>query len=129
MFFILISGFFVHSGIFIFFGFLFFHLGHLIFAIAFPFKADYFMTEYSRIAHAVEMIIIIALGLLPGAIIVSTSKYRINDFLPELCVPTSDHLFFYTFSLPIIISATIGLAMLFTAFWIVRRVSVYCIHI
>ena len=118
------AGFVLQTGIFYFFGFLLFHLAHLFFAIAFPLKAKHFMTDYSRIAHIIEMTIIIVLGSIPGVIIVSTSEYQIDGFLPDLCVPSSRNVLFYTILLPIVISATIGLTILFTAFWILRRVSV-----
>ena len=81
------------------------------------------MTDHTRIAHVIEMTIIIILGSLPGIVILSISKYQIESFLPYLCVPGSRDVFFYTFTLPIVIGATIGLTMLFTAFWILRRVS------
>ena len=115
----------MHTGILYFFGFLLFHLAHLFFAIAFPLKAKHFMTDYSRVAHAVEMTIIIVLGLIPSTVIVSTIEYQIDGFLPDFCVPNSRDVLFYTMLLPIVISATIGLTMLFTAFFILRRVSGY----
>ena len=117
------SGFTLQTGIVYFFGFLLFHLGHLLFAIAFPLKAKSFMTDHTRIAHVVEMTIIIILGSLPGIVILSVSKYQIKSFLPYLCVPGSRDVFFYTLTLPIVIGATVGLTMLLTAFWILRRVS------
>ena len=83
------------------------------------------MTDHSRlkIAHAAELIIVLVLGLIPGVIIVSTSKYQIDGFLPDLCAPSRRDVLFYTLLLPIVIGSTIGLTMLFTAFWILRRVS------
>ena len=86
-------------------------------------KAKLFMTDYSRRVHAIEMIIIMILGLLPGTIIVSTSGYQIDGFLPDLCSPKDRDALFYSLVLPIEISATIGLSLLFTTFWILRRVS------
>ena len=105
-----------------FFGFLLFHLGHLLYAIAFPLKAKLFMIDYARIAHLVEMIIIIVLGAIPGIIIVSTSEYQFDGFLPHLCIPGNRDVFFYTLTLTIEIGATIGLSMLFIAFWILHQV-------
>ena len=81
------------------------------------------MTDHTRIAHVVEMTIIIILGSLPGIVILSVFEYQIDSFLPYLCVPGSIDIFFYTLMLPIVIGATVGLTMLFTAFWILRRVS------
>jgi len=81
------------------------------------------MTEHAKMVHVIEMIVIISLGLLPSVIIVSTSGYQIDGSLPDLCVPRGRSEFFYTFSLPIVIGATIGLSMLLTAFWILRQVS------
>ena len=51
--------------------------------MAFLFKAKHLMTEYAKTAHAVEMIIIVVLGLLPSAIIVGTSGYPFESFLPS----------------------------------------------
>ena len=80
------------------------------------------MNEYSKIAHIVEVIVVFALGILPGAVVLSTSKYQIDRFPPDMCYPSVE-LLFHTFTLPIIIYATICLAMLFTVFSILRRVS------
>ena len=117
-------GFIIQTGIFYFIGFLLLHLAHLFFAIAFPIKAKLFMIDYSKRAHAIEMIIIMVLGLVPGTIIVSTSGYQIDGFLPDLCSPNNREALFYSLVLPIEISATIGLSLLFTTFWILRQVSV-----
>lgn len=86
------------------------------------------MTDHSRVAHAAELTIIVVLGLIPSVIVVSTSGYHIDGFLPDLCVPSSRDVLFYTILLPILICATIALTMLFTAFWILRRVSIIYTH-
>ena len=117
-----ISGFVLQTGIMYFFGFLLFHLGHLLYAIAFPLKAKLFMIDYARAAHLIEMVTLIVLGIIPGTIIVSISEYQFDGFLPHLCVPGSRDVFFYTLTLTIEIGATIGLSMLFIAFWILRQV-------
>lgn len=123
MLFLLFTGFILHAGILCFLGFWLFHLAHLLFALAFPFKAKKFMSDYGRIAHIVEVITVIALGSLPGAIIIGTSQYQIDRFPPDLCVPDDPTIFFYTYSLAVAIGSTIGLIMLFTSFTILRRVS------
>lgn len=115
-------GFILHAGILCFGGFMLFHVAHLLFALAFPFKARNFISEYSKIAHILEVIVVFALGLLPGTVVLSTSKYQIDRFPPDTCYPSVEILF-HTFVLPVIIYATIGLAMLFTVFSILRRVS------
>ena len=117
------AGFIIHAGIMCFFGFWLFHLGHLLFSLACPFKAKKFIDEYHRITHIVEVIIAMSLGLLPGAVIIGTSKYQISSFPPDLCVPGNSSVFFYTYSLTVSIGSTIGLGMLFTAFSVLRRVS------
>ena len=122
-------GFILHAGILCFFGFWLFHLGHLLFALTFPFKAKMFMSDYSRIAHIVEVIVVIALGSLPGVVIIATSKYQLNTFPPDTCIPSDPHVFFYTFSLTVSIGSTIGLVMLFTAFSVLRRVSNSITHL
>ena len=81
------------------------------------------MSEYSKIAHITELIVVLVLSALPGIIVLTTSKYQIDRFPPDVCYPSVD-LFFHTLMLPIAICATIGLAMLFTVFTILRRVSV-----
>ena len=80
------------------------------------------MSEYSKIAHITEVIVVIVLGVFPGVIVLSTSKYQIDRFPPDACYPSVD-LSFYTFAFPIAIYSTIGLAMLFTEFLILRTVS------
>ena len=123
MLFLLLAGFILHSGILWFFGFWLCHLAHLFFALAFPFKAKKFMSDHGRIAHIVEVTIVMILGSLPGVVIINTSQYRIDRFPPDLCVPSNANVFFYTFSLTVAIGSTLGLAMLFTTFTILRRVS------
>ena len=83
-----------------------------------------FMENYATKCHAIEVTIVLVLGSLPGAIIAGTSGYQIDRFPPDLCVPIDPNVFFHTFTLPIAIGATIGLSMLLTTFWILRRVSV-----
>ena len=116
-------GFIVQSGFLYFFGFWLVHLGHLLFALAFPLKAKLFLENHARKCHVMEVTILLALGSLPGAIIAGTSSYQINRFPPDVCVPVDLNVFFYTFTFPIAIGATIGLSMLLTTFCILRRVS------
>ena len=116
-------GFILHAGILCFFGFWLFHLGHLLFALTFPFKAKRFMSVYGRTTHIVEVIVVIVLGSLPGVVIIGTSKYQINGFPPDMCAPSNSSVFFYTYSLTVSIGSTIGLGMLLTAFSVLRRVS------
>jgi len=113
-----------------FFGFWLFHLAHLLYALAYPIKAKKFMEEHSKVFHVAEVIIVLILGSLAGTVIVGTSEYQINRFPPDLCVATNPSVFFHTFALPIAIGASIGLSMLFTTFWILRRVrNHYCLSI
>ena len=81
------------------------------------------MSEYSKIAHITELIVVFVLNALPGIVVLTTSKYQIDRFPPDVCYPSVDT-FFHTFMLPIAIYSTIGPAMLFTVFTILRRVSV-----
>jgi len=121
--FFLYIGFVLHAGMLYFFGFWLFHLAHLLFALAFPLKAKKFMEEHSKVSHIVEVIIVLIVGSLPGAVIIGTSQYQINRFPPEVCISNDYSVFFHSFALPIAIGASIGLCMLFTAFWVLRRVS------
>ena len=81
------------------------------------------MSDYSKIAHITELILVFVLNALPGIVVLTTSKYQIDRFPPDVCYPSVDT-FFHTFILPIAIYSTIGPAMLFTVFIILRRVSV-----
>ena len=84
------------------------------------------MNKYSKTAHIVEVIVVLVLGLLPGIIVLSTSKYQIGRFPPDTCFPSID-IIFHTFQLPFMIYATFILPMLFTVFLILRRVSIVSI--
>ena len=97
-------------------------MAHLLFSLAFPFKAMNFMNDYSKIAHITEVIVVIVLGVFPGIIVLSTSSYQIDRFPPDTCFPSVD-LLFHTLALPIAVCSTAGLAMLFTEFIILRTVS------
>ena len=97
-------------------------MAHLLFILAFPFKAKNFMSKYSKIAHIVEVIVVFVFSVTPGTVVFGISKYQFDRFPPFLCYP-SITIFFYTFTLPLQICATIGLAMLFSAFLFLRRVS------
>ena len=81
------------------------------------------MSEYSKIAHITELILVLVLSAFPGIVVLTTSKYQIDQFPPDVCYPSVD-IIFYTLTLPIAIYVTIGLAMLFTVFTILHRVSV-----
>ena len=83
------------------------------------------MSNYGKIVQIVEVIVVILLGTLPGAVVLSISHYRIDRFPPDMCIPSDPTVFFYTFSLIVAIASTIGLAMLFSTFTILRRVSNY----
>jgi len=120
----LLLGFILHAGILYFFGFWLFHLAHLFFGLAFPFKYRNFMNNYAKTAHIVEVTVIMVLGSVPGTVIIGTSKYQFDRFPPDLCVPSNPRVFFYTFSVAFAIGATVGLAMLFTSFTILRQVSI-----
>ena len=117
------AGFVLHSGILYFLGFWLLHLAHLFFALAFPFKAKKFTSNHGRTVHIVEVTVIIVLGSLPGVIVLSISHYRFDRLPPDLCIPDDPTVFFYCFSLIVAIGSTIGLAMLFSTFIIIRRVS------
>ena len=116
------TGFILHAGILCFGGFLLFHLAHLLFSLVLPFEARSFMKKYSKIAHVVEVIVVLVLGLLPGTIVLSTSKYQIDRFPPDTCYPNIE-IMFHSFILPVIIYATFELAMLFIVFSVLRQVS------
>ena len=97
-------------------------MAHILFTLAFPLKARKFiMSEYSKIVHVVEVIVVIMFGCLPGAIVFVISKYQFDRFPPYLCYPSID-IFFYVFVLPLNFYITVGLAMLFAAFLFLHRV-------
>ena len=84
------------------------------------------MNKYSKTAHIVEVIAVLVLGCLPGIIVLSISNYQIGRFPPDTCFPSID-IIFHTFQFPFMIYATIILAMLFTVYSILRRVSIVSI--
>jgi len=83
-----------------------------------------FMENHAKKCHVIEVAIVLVIGSLPGAIIAGTSGYQIDRFPPDVCVPINLDVFFYTFLFPIALGATLGLCMLITTFWILRRVSI-----
>ena len=101
---------------------------HLLFALVFPLKVKTFMSKYSKIAHVVEVILVFLFSATPGTVVFGISRYQFDRFPPFLCYP-SITIFFYTFTLPLQICVTIGLAMLFTAFLLLYRVSSYKFYI
>ena len=66
-------GFILHAGILCFCSLISFHLAHLLFALAFPFKAMNFMNKYSKTAHIVEVIVVLVLG--------SSTWYNCSQYL------------------------------------------------
>ena len=118
---VLFTGFIIHVGIMCFSGFLICHMAHLLFILAFPLKAKNFMSKYSKIAHIVEVVVVLIVSGLPGVIVLSISKYQFDRFPPTICYPNIN-VFFYTFTMPLQICATIKLAMLFSAFSYLRQV-------
>ena len=113
------TGFILHAGILCFDGFLLFHLAHLLFSLVLPFEARSFMKKYSKIAHIVEVTVVLVPGLLPGTIVL---KYQIDRFPPDTCYPNIE-IMFHSFILPVIIYVTFELAMLFIVFSVLRQVS------
>ena len=96
-------------------------MAHLLFILAFPLKAWNFMSKHSKIAHIVEVAVVLVVSILPGVITLSISEYHFDRFPPNICYPNIS-VFFYTFTMPLEICATIGLAMLFLAFSYLRQV-------
>ena len=78
-------------------------------------------TQFRRIAHFIEVLIILVFGLLPSIVIVSTSGYQFVGF-PPVCNNEIPKVFFYTLIFPISIEATIGLSMLLASLWLLRKV-------
>ena len=126
----MIVGLVTQSGALIFFGFWLFHLTHLLYGLVSPFKAENFMksTKLKRFVHALEVLITLACGLLPGVVIVATSGYQYIAF-PPVCTNAIPEVLFYTFVFPLSIGATIGLWMLLISFVILRKVSNCLIHV
>lgn len=96
-------------------------MAHLLFILAFPLKAKNFMRKHSKIAHIVEIAVVLVVGIVPGIIALSISGYQFDRFPSNICYPDIS-VFFYTFTLPLEICSTIGLAMLFASFSYLRQV-------
>ena len=118
------AGFIIQSGGLIFFGFWIFHLTHLLHSLISPMRSQNLMKSkrFRRIAHLVEVLIILVCGLLPSIVIVSTSGYQFVGF-PPTCNSEIPDVFFYTLIFPISIEATIGLCMLLVSLWLLHKVT------
>ena len=86
------------------------------------------MSNYGKTAHIVEVIVVVVLASLPGAVIIGTVQYQIDRFPPDVCIPSESAVFFYTFSLAVSIGSTIGLGMLCATFAVLRRVSTVYVY-
>ena len=77
--------------------------------------------RFRRIAHLVEVLIVLVCGLLPSIVIVNTSGYQFVGF-PPTCNNELPEVFFYTLIFPVSIEATVGLSMLLVSLWLLRKV-------
>ena len=100
------------------------HVLHMFYSLAFPFRAQRFLTSHSatRRVHFVEVFVIITVGLLCSTINISTSGHEFNGF-PQYCVTATLTGYFYSQLLPITVGISIGILIMFTSILIVRRVS------
>lgn len=107
-----------------FFLFWMFHILHVFSSVAFPFKFQRWVKSHSfkRQTYVVEIILILICGILPGVVVIFTDGYVTTGF-PPLCVVTSIDFMFYVILLPLTLGSALGLILLFTTFWILRRVS------
>ena len=96
----------------------------MLYSIAFPFRANRFMTSHSatRRVHCIEVFIIISLGLLSSTININITGYRFVGF-PGICVLTTLDGYFYTHLVPLTIGCGIGVVTLCSLVLIVRNVS------
>ena len=118
-----IAGLVVHSGSLVWCGFWLCHLCHLFYSLLSPFKAQKLMTSscFKRYAHLIEVLIVLACGLVPGTVVVNTAGYRFSGF-PGACYGINSEVQFYTLILPMALGATVGCCILFLSFWILRKV-------
>jgi len=103
-------------------GFWCFHLFHLFHGLAFPYQAKLWMdsrTIRTRF-HITEVVIVFVCGIVPPIITIIVSDYQ-DDGLQ--CLPKSTSITFYGEVVPCSIAFTIGLLLLFSSLWILRKVS------
>ena len=114
----------IQSSLIMFLGFWNAHVFHMFYSIAFPFKANRFMTSDSakRRVHCIEVFVIVILGLLGSTINISLSGYRFVGF-PRICALTTLNGYFYTQLVPFTIGCGIGVLSLCSLVLIVRNVS------
>ena len=111
----------VQATLIIFIGFWIAHLLHMFYSVAFPFRANHFMTSHSA-TRRVQAFVIITLGLLIGTINIITSEYRFTGF-PKVCASASLDGFFYSQLIPLTIGGSIAILTLCFLVLIVRNVS------
>ena len=105
-------------------GFWFFHLLHLFLSLVYPFKTKLWLDSPSRRhrIHLIEVIIVMLFGLLYPVITISTAKpqYYYNGWY---CAAVSATVAFYGGIVPRLVVFCIGLIILFSSLWILRKVS------
>ena len=113
----------MHAGGLIIFGFLIFHMSHLLHSLLQPYKAQILMNsvKFRRRAHIIEVMVVLTCGMGPGIVLVSTSGYSYSGF-PPACNISNPAALFYTFILPISIGSTAVLCILLTSVWILHKV-------
>jgi len=115
-------GFVVHTGTLVIFGFLVFHLSHLLHSLIKPHKAQILMNsiKFKRSAHILEVTVVVAFGLVPGIVLASISGYSYSGF-PPVCNILNPAVLFYTLTLPISIGSTAVLCLLLISLWILHQ--------
>ena len=118
-----ILGLVVHAGALVIFGFLIFHLSHLLHSLLQPHKAQILMNsvKFKRNAHIIEVAIVVTCGMAPSIVLVSTSGYSYSG-IPPVCNISNTAVLFYILILPISIGSTAVLCMLLTSLWILHKV-------
>jgi len=129
MFVIFTLGFFIMSTFALFFLFWLFHIIHMFGSVAFPFKFQHWVQSKGskRRTYVVEIVSILLCAFLPAILAASTSGFQFPGF-PPICFTTSEPLMFYTFLLPLTLGSTVTLIIMFTSFWIVRKVVTHVVY-
>ena len=101
----------------------FFHIIALFWKIRFPFHARSFEKVHGfKHLHITAVILGVVLPLIPSIIMMATGGFVTARFPPVVCQSSDGATAFYSFLVPIIIMAQIGISLLVIIFWTIHKV-------
>jgi len=95
---------------------------HIFLRVTFPLQTKYYIEKRLSLLHVIEVAGSFILCSVAPIIYVSTSQYEMTRFPPLLCVPTEEF-YFYTLSLPLCFTLTIGINLLIVTLWKIHQAS------